>query len=38
MDSIHLIKEKPHIVIIKNKEIAESYRNHFKILWKYAKN
>ena len=35
--SIHVIKEKPHIIIIKNKEIAESYRNHFEILWKQAK-
>jgi sugar-specific transcriptional regulator TrmB len=37
MVSIHLIKEKPHIVVIKNKEIAESYRNHFEVLWKQAK-
>lgn len=36
--SIHVIKEKPQIIIIKNKEIAESYRNHFEILWKQAKN
>ena len=35
--AIHLIKEKPIIIIIKNKEIAESYQNHFEVLWKIAK-
>lgn len=35
--SIHLIKEKPIIIIIKNKFIADTYRNHFEILWKFAK-
>jgi sugar-specific transcriptional regulator TrmB len=35
--AIHLIKEKPIVIIIKNKFIAESYRNHFKILWENAK-
>jgi len=35
--AIHLIKEKPVIIVIKNKEIAESYQNHFEILWKIAK-
>ena len=35
--SIHLMKEKPLIIIIKNKEIAESYKNHFEILWESAK-
>ncbi len=36
--SIHLAKEKPLIILIKNKNIAESYRNHFEILWKIAKS
>lgn len=36
--SIHLIKEKPLIIIIKNKLIAKTYRNHFEILWAAAKN
>jgi HTH-type transcriptional regulator, sugar sensing transcriptional regulator len=36
--SIHLAKEKPLIILIKNKDIADSYRNQFEILWKQAKN
>jgi len=35
--SIHLIKEKPIIILIKNKDIAQSYRNHFEFLWKSSK-
>ncbi|MEK6919188.1 MAG: helix-turn-helix domain-containing protein [Nanoarchaeota archaeon] len=35
--SIHLIKEKPFIILIKNKEIAESYKNYFEVLWSSAK-
>lgn len=35
--AIHLVLEKPLIIIIKNKEIAESYQNHFELLWKLAK-
>jgi sugar-specific transcriptional regulator TrmB len=35
--SIHLIKDKPLIILIKNKDIAETYRNHFEVLWKIAK-
>ena len=35
---IHLIKEKPIVIIIKNKYIAESYRNYFEFLWKAAKS
>jgi len=34
--NIHLLTQKPLIIQIKNKEIAESYRNHFNILWKAA--
>jgi sugar-specific transcriptional regulator TrmB len=35
--SIHILTQKPFIILIKNKEIAESYRNHFEVLWKIAK-
>jgi len=35
--SIHLIKDKPIIIIIKNKNIANSYRNYFNYMWKMAK-
>ena len=35
--SIHLIKEKPLVILIKNKEIAQTYKNHFELLWKTAK-
>ncbi len=34
---IHLIKGKPIVIIIKNKDIADSYRNYFEFLWKKAK-
>ncbi len=35
---IHMIKDKPIVVLIKNKDITESYRKHFEVLWKAAKN
>lgn len=35
--AIHIVKEKPTVIIIKNKFIADSYRNHFEILWNSAK-
>ena len=35
--SIHLLTQKPLAILIKNKEIAESYYNHFQELWKIAK-
>jgi len=35
--SIHLLTQKPLAILIKNKEIAESYYNHFQSLWKIAK-
>jgi hypothetical protein len=28
----------PFAVVIKNKEISQSYKNYFEILWKIAKN
>ncbi len=34
---IHMIKEKPIIILIKNKDIAKSYRNYFNWMWKMAK-
>ena len=36
--SIHMIQDmpKPFIILIKNKKIAESYQNHFEVLWKQA--
>lgn len=35
--SIHLLTSKPLIILIKSKEIAESYKNNFDELWKAAK-
>ena len=35
--SIHLLTQKPLAILIKNKEIAKSYKNHFESLWKIAK-
>src|SRR3989344_2513674 len=34
--SIHILTQKPFIILIKNKEISESYRNYFEVLWKSA--
>ncbi len=34
---IHLIKDKPIIIIIKNKHIAKSYRNYFNYMWNKTK-
>ncbi len=36
--SIHVIKNKPTIIMIKNKDIADTYKNYFKVLWKIAKS
>jgi len=35
--SIHLITEKAMVITIKNKEIADSHRSYFNLLWKSAK-
>ena len=35
--SIHMIKEKPIVILIKNKDIANSYRNYFDWMWKKVK-
>lgn len=35
--AIILLEEEPLCIVIRNKAIAESYRNHFNILWKMAK-
>jgi sugar-specific transcriptional regulator TrmB len=34
--AIHIIKEKPTLILIKNKFISNSYKNHFELLWKIA--
>ncbi len=34
--SIHLIKGKPIIIIIKNRDIAETYKKHFEFMWEKA--
>ena len=35
--AIHILTQKPVIIVIKSKEIAESYQSHFEVLWKAAK-
>lgn len=35
--TIHVLTEKPMIIRIKNKEIAEGYKNYFEFMWKNAK-
>jgi len=35
--AIHLIKEKPIVIVIQNKFISQSYKSHFDILWSFAK-
>jgi sugar-specific transcriptional regulator TrmB len=35
---IHIIKDKPIIILIKNKDISDSYKKHFEVLWKSAKS
>ena len=35
--AIHLIKDKPIIILLKNKDIAQSYKNYFDYLWKISK-
>lgn len=34
---IHTLTKKPFMILIRNKEIAEGYQNHFDFLWKQAK-
>ncbi len=34
---IHWNKENPFVILIKDKEIAEGYRNHFNLMWHIAK-
>ncbi|NPE26714.1 TrmB family transcriptional regulator [Methanococcoides sp. SA1] len=36
MVAIHTLDQKPLIIIIKNKSIADSYRQYFEALWKIA--
>ena len=35
--AIHVLTDKPSIIIIKNKDIAQSYRAYFEFLWKQTK-
>jgi len=35
--AIHILTQKPTIILIKNKEIAEGYRNYFDVIWTAAK-
>jgi len=35
--AIHVLTDKPIVVIIKNKDIADSYRSYFEYLWKLGK-
>jgi len=35
--SIHMIKDKPIVILIRNKDIAKSYKNYFNFMWKAAK-
>jgi len=35
--AIILLEDEPLCIVIRNKAIAQSYRNHFKILWERAK-
>lgn len=34
--AIHILTDKPIVIIIKNKDIAKSYRSYFEMLWKIA--
>ncbi len=34
---IHIAKDKPFIILIKNKDISDSYKKHFEVLWNSAK-
>jgi len=34
---IHVLLEKPLVIIMKNKVIAEGYRNYFEFMWRSAK-
>lgn len=34
---IHIAKEKPIVTLIKNKDISDTYKKHFEVLWKSAK-
>jgi len=35
--SIHILTDKPIIIIIKNKDVAKSYKSYFEFLWRFAK-
>ncbi|MFA5796490.1 MAG: helix-turn-helix domain-containing protein [Candidatus Woesearchaeota archaeon] len=35
--AIHSITDKPTVIIIRNKEVAQTYKNYFEQLWRQAK-
>ncbi|MFC1723621.1 TrmB family transcriptional regulator [Nanoarchaeota archaeon] len=35
--AIHVLLEKPFVIIIKNKIVNQGYRNYFEFMWKHAK-
>ena len=35
---IHIVKDKPIIILIKNEDISDSYKKHFEVLWNSAKS
>jgi len=35
--SINVFEEKPFVIIIENKSVADSYKNYFEYLWKQSK-
>lgn len=34
---IHIAKEKPIVILIRDKDISKSYKKHFEVLWRAAK-
>lgn len=37
MVAINVFEEKPFVILIKNKSVADSYKKYFEIVWKQAK-
>ena len=35
---IHIAKEKPIVILIKNKQVSDTYRKHFEALWKISRD
>ena len=34
---IHVVGERPTVVVIRNRQVAKGYREYFEILWRFAK-